>query len=69
MSLDASLKTSGALTKHRNVLSRQERIAKLTSGGSFDPASDSPTGLPKVASRKVATKKTAKKEEKATEGS
>ncbi len=64
MSLDPSLKTSGGLAKHRNVLSRAERIVKLSEDGKFDPDSSTPTGLPKVASRKVATKKPAKKEEK-----
>ena len=57
MSLDPSLKTSGSLLKHRNVLSREERIAKLSTDGRFDPEADSPVGLPKVASRKVAAGK------------
>ena len=68
MSLDPSLKTSGGLTKHRNVLSRDERIAKLAANGNFDPEANNPTGLPKVASRKVAAKKTVKKDEAKTEG-
>ena len=55
MSLDQSLKISGGLAKHRNVLSRAERIAKLTEDGRFDPETSEPTGLPKVISRKVAT--------------
>ena len=51
MSLDRSLKTSGGLIKHRNVLSRAERIVKLTDQGKFDPEKDSPLHLPKVASQ------------------
>ena len=62
MSLDRSLKTSGGLTKHRNVLRRAERIQKLMESERFDPENDNPTHLPKVASRKVASKKTTKKE-------
>ncbi|MDX1564493.1 MAG: small basic protein [Phycisphaeraceae bacterium] len=64
MSLDQSLKISGGLAKHRNVLSRAERIAKLTEEGRFDPETSEPTGLPKVISRKVATAKKSPKKEK-----
>ena len=53
MSLDRSLKTKGSLTKHRNVLTRAERIKILTDEDRFDPEQDKPTGLPKVAHRKV----------------
>lgn len=55
MSLDRSLKTSGGMTKHRNVLTRTERIEKLKDDGRFDE--NSPIHLPKVASRKVSTGK------------
>jgi len=69
MSLDPSLKTSGGLIKHRNVLRREERIAKLTQSNKFDPDSSDPIHLPKVASRKIATgKKTSKKDKAAEEG-
>ena len=38
MSIHPSLKTkSGALNQHRNVLTRAERIAKLTLEAGFDP--------------------------------
>jgi len=33
------------------VLSRAERIARLTDEGKFDPETDSPLGLPKVKMR------------------
>jgi len=68
MSLDRSLKTSGGLLKHRNVLSRAERIAKLTEQGKFDPEQDSPLHLPKVASRKAAVSKATKKKGPEAEG-
>jgi small basic protein (TIGR04137 family) len=63
MSLDRSLKTSGGLSKHRNVLTRAERIAKLGERSKFDWAKNSPLGLVKVGNRKIkATKSTDKKE-------
>lgn len=63
MSLDNSLKVSGGLAKHRNVLTRTERVAKLASQGKFDMESDNPVGLPKVGNRKLTTgKKTTKKD-------
>lgn len=71
MSLHRSLKTKpSALNQHRNVLSRAERVAKLMARDRFDPETDSPIGLVKVANRKVAkTKKKAKSEtETETEG-
>ncbi len=48
MSLDRSLKTSGNLAQARSVLTRAERIAKMTADKKFDPAKDKPTGLPKT---------------------
>jgi small basic protein (TIGR04137 family) len=58
MSLHRSLKTKpAALNQHRNVLTRAERIEKLMAKGAFDPDSDSPIGIVKVASRKAVTKK------------
>jgi small basic protein (TIGR04137 family) len=62
MSLDRSLKTAAGLSRHRNVLTRDERIAKLTESKKFDPAKNSPTGLPKVANRKVVAAAKPKKE-------
>ena len=66
MSIDPSLKTAGGLTKHRNVLSRTERIERLSDRGQFNPEEDSPLGLTKVANRKVvAGGKAARKQEEA----
>ena len=65
MSLDRTLKTHGGLGRKRSVLTRAERIARLTDEGKFDPENDSPIGLPKLKVRhsKVGTK-TKKTEEK-----
>ncbi len=68
MSIDRSLKSASNLSRHCNVLSRAERIAKLAVRGKFDLAGGDPLGLPKVANRKVATGgKTAKKAAAAAE--
>ncbi|MCC7408683.1 MAG: small basic protein [Phycisphaeraceae bacterium] len=56
MSIDRSLRVGGGLARHRNVLSRAERIAKLSETGKFDPKAGDPLGLPKVANRKVVAK-------------
>ncbi|MEM1099098.1 MAG: small basic protein [Planctomycetota bacterium] len=59
MSLDSSLKTGGGLQRHRNVLTRAERIAKLTDADKFDPKAadgkklNKPLHLPKVGNRKL----------------
>lgn len=63
MSIHSSLKTkSGALNQHRNVLTRDERVAKLTASERFQSGKTSPLGLPKVLSIKVAAGKKPKKE-------
>jgi small basic protein (TIGR04137 family) len=60
MSLHRSLKSKPAgLNRHRNVLTRHERILMLAEKGTFNDG-DSPLGLLKVGSRKVVTKKKAK---------
>ncbi len=51
MSIDPSLKIKGALTRHRNVLSRAERIDQLKDEERWTEG-DSLLGLPKVAHRK-----------------
>jgi len=51
MSLDRSLKIKGALTRHRNVLSRAERIEQLKDEEKWQDG-DPVLGLPKVAHRK-----------------
>jgi small basic protein (TIGR04137 family) len=66
MSLHRSLKTkSGALNQHRNVLTRAERIAKLTDEERFSPEKNSALGVVKVRSIKVAAGKKPKKAEEA----
>ena len=66
MSLHRSLKTkSGALIQHRNVLTRAERIAKLTSEERFDPSKNTALGIVKVRSIKAAAGKKPKKAEEA----
>ena len=71
MSLHRSLKTKpSALNRHRNVLTRAERIARLMEKAGFEPEDDSPLGLPKVANRQIVTgkkKKAAKEEEEGGE--
>ncbi len=68
MSLDRTLKTHGGLAKHRSVLTRTERIARLTDEDKFDPENDSPLGLPKTKVRhSKAGTKTKKAEEKPAE--
>ena len=61
MSLDRSLKSSATLSKHRNVLTRPERIARLKEAGRFQEGAATPVHLPKVANRKVAAGKKEKK--------
>ncbi len=51
MSIDPSLKVKGALERHRNVLSRAERIEKLKEEERWSEG-DSLLGLQKVAHRK-----------------
>lgn len=51
MSIDRSLKIKGALKRHRNVLTRAERIEKLKDEEKWSEE-DSLFGLPKVAHRK-----------------
>ena len=51
MSIDRSLKIKGALTRHRNVLTRAERVEQLKDEEQWSEG-DSLLGLPKVAHRK-----------------
>jgi small basic protein (TIGR04137 family) len=51
MSIDRSLKVKGALSRHRNVLSRAERIEELKAEERWAEG-DRVTGLPKIAHRK-----------------
>jgi len=52
MSLDNSLKTGKGMGRHRNVLTRAERIERLKENGKFEEGKD-PLGLPKVGNRKI----------------
>jgi small basic protein (TIGR04137 family) len=56
MSLHKSLRSHGALARHRNVLSRAERIEKLKELGKWEGEKDI-FALPKVSHRKVTTRK------------
>ena len=68
MSIDPSLKTRNALARHRNVLSRAERVEILKDEERWSEG-DSLLGLPKVAHRKAsAGKKSKGPEAKAEEG-
>ena len=51
MSIDRSLKIKGALSRHRNVLTRAERIEQLKDEERWSEG-DSLLGLPKVVHRK-----------------
>lgn len=58
MTIHSSLKTkSGALSQHRNVLTRAERITKLSSQEKFDAAKNSPLGVVKVGNINATAKK------------
>jgi len=61
MSIDRSLKLRDALVRHRNVLTRAERIEKLKDEEKWED-DRSVLGLPKVSHRKVHAKKAEKKE-------
>lgn len=72
MSRDKTLKSHSTLVRHRNVLSRAERVERMRELGLWKEG-QSPLGLPKIAHRKAAvggkTKKKAKEgEEGAKEG-
>ena len=67
MSLDKSLRSHSALERHRNVLSRAERVDALQDEEAWEEGR-SVFGLPKVAHRKVATKKHKPAKAEAAEG-
>ena len=62
MSIDKTLKSRRGMSRSRNVLSRVERIAKLTEDDRFKDGSTSPLGLPKVRVEKAVTGKKKKKD-------
>ena len=59
MSIDRSLKVKNALERHRNVLTRAERIEKLQEEERWTEE-QSLMGLPKVSNRKIAAAKKVK---------
>ena len=56
MSMDKSLKSQGGLARHRNVLTRAERVDRLKEEERWEEKRQV-FGLPKVVHRKVVTKK------------
>ena len=64
MSVDKSLRIKNTLVRHRNVLTRAQRLEELERLGTWKEG-DSPYGLPKVRvlQAKRGTKKKKKKEE------
>jgi small basic protein (TIGR04137 family) len=52
MSVDRSLRSKSSLARHRNVLTRAERVATLQDQGRWDGSTHA-IGLPKVAHRKA----------------
>jgi small basic protein (TIGR04137 family) len=64
MTMDKSLVSRGRLTRHRNVLSRAERIALLEEEGKWKEEF-TVFGLPKVRNIKVKQRKAAKAEKEA----
>ncbi|MCF7955532.1 MAG: small basic protein [Phycisphaerae bacterium] len=66
MSIDRSLKIKGALSRHRNVLSRNERIEALKEEERWEEGDDV-TGLPKVGHRKAGAGKSKGKAAEETE--
>lgn len=68
VSIHSSFRTAGGSSKHRNVLTRLERLEKLEAANRWDTAAQGLFGLPKVKSIKVAIKKKKKKDEEAGAG-
>jgi len=67
MSLDKSLVSKQRLVRHRNVLSRAERIEKLEEDDRWEEG-QSLFGLPKVKNLKMKRRTKAEKKEEALEG-
>jgi small basic protein (TIGR04137 family) len=57
MSVDNSLRLNNQMARHRNVLTRAERVYRLQQQGQFDIKKDDPLALPKVGNRKLPTGK------------
>ena len=67
MSIDRSLKSKDSLARHRNVLTRSERLDKLEEEERWNEG-DSVLSLPKVLHRKAVVAKKVKAEAEAAEG-
>jgi len=65
--MDKTLRSKSSLERHRNVLSRAERIDRMKESGLWTESSRA-IGLPKIAHRKAAVGKKDKAEKKAEEG-
>ncbi len=65
MSIHSSFRTTSSGAKHRNVLSRLERLEKLEAGARWDSKNQGCLGLPKVRSIKVVMKKKKKAKDEA----
>ena len=64
MSIHTSLKGASTLTRHRNVLTKSERLERLLSTGKIEKDELFVLGLPKTGNRKLSVgKKTPKKPE------
>ena len=62
MSVDRSLKSRNSLERHRNVLTRAERLEQLLDEERWEEGRNPIFGLPKVAHRKSVAGKKVKKE-------
>ena len=67
MTMDKSLRVRSGMTRARSVLTRDERIKRLTDAERWKEG-DSPYGLPKVRVYKLAMKKKKKKAKEEEEG-
>ena len=66
MSVDKSLKSADSLVRHRNVLTRAERIERMKEEGKWTDESTA-IGMPKTGHRKVSVGKKDKATEETTE--
>ncbi len=67
MSLDKSLKSKDSLVRHRNVLTRSERLAQLEEEQRWEEGNPV-LGMPKVVHRKAVINKKEKSKEEGAEG-
>lgn len=64
MSVDRSLRLKSSLARHRNVLTRAERVERMQAADQWSDEVGA-LGLPKIGNRKAAAKKKAPKAEAA----